>query len=49
LSYPDRIFLFAVIDLDLPTVEIDLQELLDRTLQIIGEQVGWIAVVELAA
>jgi hypothetical protein len=38
-----------VIHLDLPAVEIDLQQLFERTVQVAVQQVGRIAIVELFA
>src|SRR5208282_2074183 len=38
-----------MIHLDLPAVEIDLQQLLERTAAIAGKQVRWIAIVQLFA
>ena len=49
LADTQGVFLFAVIDLDLPAVEIDLQQLLEGTAQIAGKQVRWIAIVQLPA
>src|ERR1035441_2775853 len=42
-------FLVTVIDFDLPTVEIDLQQLLDGILEIGGQQESRQAVIQLAA
>src|SRR5437660_2693381 len=38
-----------MIDLDLPPVEIDLQQLFQRTAQVAGQQIGRIAIVQLFA
>src|SRR5208282_1577620 len=38
-----------MVDLDLPAVEIDLQQLLDRAGQVAGEQIGRLAIVQLFA
>src|SRR4029077_16877360 len=40
------ILLFAMIDFDLPAVEIDLQQLLGGTAQVAGEQVSRVAIIQ---
>ena len=49
LSDAQGILLVAVVDFDLPAVEVDLQQLGGGVLQIGGEQIGRLAVVEFAA
>ena len=48
-SHPQGILLVAVVDFDLPAVEVDLQQLGGGVPQVGGEQIGRLAVVEFAA
>ena len=46
LSYAQGILLVAVVDFDLPAVEVDLQQLGSGVAQVGGEQKGGLAVIE---
>ena len=49
LSHTEGVLLVAVVDLDLPAVEINLQQLFGGALEIGGQQIGGLTVVETTA